>query len=97
MEQSDSPLLAFGLAVALGIIAYVSHRALVALRNGQLLAENAIPKRKNYWPFQSRQQAQIFQGTSLELLLLGLKWILGFAAVLLAIYPIIFLASFGEM
>lgn len=97
IEQPDSPLFALGLAGALGLIAYASHRALIALRSGQLLGENAVPERKNYWPFRSRTQVQMLQGTSLELLLLGFKWLLGFAAILLAIYPIIFLVNLGEM
>jgi hypothetical protein len=94
MEQPDSPLLAVGFALALGCIAYLSHRALCMLRSGNLL-DHTVPEMRSYWPFRSREQAQMVQGTFLELLLLGFKWILGFAAILLAIYPIIFLLNLG--
>ena len=70
------------LAAVSGALSWLCHLLLVRYRVHIRFAEWSFPKDKNHWPFTNRFQAQSFQSTCIELLLLGWKWALAIAAIL---------------
>ncbi len=87
-EQPDSPLLALAIGMGLAGIAYLCHRALIGL-DGKPAPNWLSGQLKN------SPKLEYFQRSTLELFLLSLKWLLGFGAALMAIYPIIYLIKFA--